>query len=893
MPMDETTKLQNEAAATAPTLNVGDIFHFIQNPVYNIDDVDHSLYMRDHRMEGVYVIFCEKAIDEDFPGQFFVDGSFAGEAMIMATPLGEGCHVAFSVRRFIREYGKNYNLRYTGAKTLDGEILDDFSFDLTALPKKEPGEIYPEHDDLVLNAAVEGMVLLRNENNVLPLKKDCVINAFGKGGPVFRLGCVGAGKINPRYGIRFEEGIEKYSSLHLNHELFEFYRQTESYEIPPSQIMENALELSDTAVIVITRGTGESMDNRPYKGEYYLTDEEEQLLQYVSNSFNKVVVILNIGYPIEMGWVDRYSIDAVLWCGLAGMAAGKALAQILDGTSCPSGRLPDTWSYDYYDIPASKNFYIQDGCLNMFQTEEKSFITTVYEEGLYVGYRYFETFKKERAYPFGHGLSYTTFEKQCVSVDTYKTGGRLKIKVTNTGNMFGKETVLLFAKLPENRLEQPAYRLVAFGKTHLLAPGASEYIVLSVDSDDLKSYDEERAAWIIEAGKIGLYLGGSVAETEYITDISVEEEIIVTQVKNRVYPAMKIKELSKHDAQGTWPKGEQSGISVSSSLTYPRNRKKTAEKRIVSAKKPDEVITFPMVIENKKLLSAFVEQLTDYELCRISVGGRTGWNANDNGFAGMLYNEGALEKYEIPEYYMSDGNNGLNLYIASIGFPVSNMICATFNEDLIYEQGRALAKEAKDFNLQCLLAPAMNIHRNPLCGRHAEYFSEDPYLAGRMAGMQSKGIESMGIPSVMKHFAANNAENLRNYNHSIMSERTLREIYLKVFEVAIGVHMPDAFMTSYNLLNGAWCAGDEELIQGVLREEWNFDGYVMTDWGSTWCCPPTPTVQAGVSWIAPGAMDDSEVIPLVEAIENGTLDRERVKRNVYDMYKVIAKYYNK
>lgn len=238
---------------------------------------------------------------------------------------------------------------------------------------------------------------------------------------------------------------------------------------------------------------------------------------------------------------------------------------------------------------------------------------------------------------------------------------------------------------------------------------------------------------------------------------------------------------------------------------------------------------------------------------------------------------------------MADGNNGLNMHDPTIGFPVSNSMCATFNEQLSFLEGYAIATEGKDLNLQCILVPAMNLHRNPLCGRYAEYFSEDPYLAGRMAGKESEGIEAAGASSVMKHFIANNAENHRSRNQSFLSERAMRELYLKVFEIAIETHMPDAVMTGYNPANGCWCAGDEELLEGILREEWDFSGYVMTDWGSTHCCPSVPTVQSGNCWIAPGCMDDSLPNEIVEGIKQGVVDRERIRANVRDMYGTIAR----
>lgn len=885
MPVDETIRLKTEAQeqASIPEAN----FIFFNPPVYNIDDMDSGAFMMDHRMEGVYIILSKTPVNPKHPGKVFVNGVFSSDALIHSSPISDGSLIGLPVRRHLRQYGAAYQILYSGAVSQSGKALPDFAFELKTLPKIKPGNTYPEHDKLVLDAAREGIVLLKNADHVLPLGKNAVVNAFGKGAATFRLGCVGAGKINPRYGIRFEEGIQTYSSMHLNEELFEFYRSTESNLYPDSAMIQNARKLSDTAVVVITRGTGESQDNRPVAGDYELTEEEKNLLAHVFADFKKTVVILNTGYPISMDWLRVWPVHALIWCGLPGMAGGRALAEILEGTVCPSGRLPDTWSYKYDDIPSSKNFFTPENV--PFSSEETSFVNTVYEEGLYIGYRYFETFHKPCAFPFGHGLSYTEFSIDLVRSHIYGLAIALQLRVTNTGNMSGKNSVLVFAGLPDGRLEQPSRRLVAFGKTRELAPGASETLDFFINESQLKSYDETTASWIIEPGTLRFYIGGSVSDARYAASMAVTSEFVVYTVQNRLNPPFKIVELSKNNPDETWPSGNLSGYVTSHKLPYALERTVTVEKHPVTSP-IDHLITFPMVIKDRTLIDAFVAQLNDYELCRMSIGGRTGWGPDDNGFAGTLYTGGALEKYHLPDYFMADGNNGLNLNIATIGFPVSNTMCATFNEELSYLEGRALATEAIDMNLQCILAPAMNLHRNPLCGRHSEYFSEDPYLAGRMGGMESRGIESMGISSVMKHLFANNAENYRNRNHSLMTERTARELYLKVFEVAMDVHMPDAVMTGYNPANGCWCAGDEDLLQGILRGEWNFQGYVMTDWGSSACCSAAASAQAGNSWIAPGEMDDSEVLPMLEAIANGHLDKKRLQRNVRNMYAVIAKY---
>ncbi len=856
--------------------------------VYNIDDMDPRAYMQERRMSGCYTVISSAMINPEYPGEVWIDGEYAGDAVIGNKDVIQT--IGFFVRKKFTEYGKTYHIKYCHAVADNGYELEPFEIDITTLPKKYPGEKYPEHDLLVLQAAREGAVLLKNHRQALPLGKNNVVNIFGKGGPAYRLGCVGAGKINPRYGIRLEEGIDKYTTLKLNHELFDFYRDEKDI-MPDADMLQRAKTQNDTAVIVITRGTGESIDNTPTAGSYYLTEEEKNLLKNVSEAFSKTVVLLNTGFPIEMGWEEKYRIDAVLWTGLNGMAGGQAVAEILEGTTCPSGKLPDTWAMDYYDYPSSLNFCLPTPDVMQDRFNKMRYAVNVYEEDMYVGYRYFNTFHKKAAYNFGHGLSYTKFSKEVLLFNQNGAHVHLKIRVTNTGCVAGKEAVLIYAHISDGRIEQPERRLVAFSKTHTLASHEIEVLTFDIPAKRFESYDELNAIWTIEEGTITLYAGDDVDLAEKIAEFNVDEQIVLQYVENRVYPPFNFRGMSKMDIENTWPKGEMSHYYVSETVPFERKRKNFEATNDEAQQGNESLITFPMLIENPKLIDAFIAQLSDYDLARMSVGGRTGWGVDDNGFAGTLYTEGKLEKYKLPEYYFADGNNGLNMFEANIGFPVSNVLGATFNMQLSYEEGKAIAREAKDMNLQCILAPAMNLHRNILCGRHSEYFSEDPLLAGCMGGMESKGLEDGGVSSCMKHFFANNAETIRQCSHSIMSERAARELYLKVFEIALEINEADAFMTGYNLANGAYCAGDSELLIGILRKEWGYSGYVMTDWGSSNNCDVVQIIGSGNSWIAPGEMDDSEVLPLVEAMQDGILERARVRKNVKDMYTSILKHY--
>ncbi len=880
--MDATTNLLVNAGREK---SQGASVFAMSGPVWNIDDVDGRMYMINHDFSGCYSLMVSKNIDPAHPGELLVDGVKAGKVILGAGYFGRQA-VGLFLRGVLREYGREYKIEYRGAVDADGVPVEPYSAVLRTLPKVSPGESWPEHDRLVFQAAEEGIVLLKNENGALPLGKGAAVNAFGAGAAVFRLGTVGAGKINPRYGIRFARGIREFSSLRLNEALFDFYTD-EQEALPPEEMLAAARDMSGTAVYVITRGTGESVDNRPVKGEYYLTDAEKGMLSALRARFDRLVVVLNTGYPIAMDWVDIP--DAILWAGLPGMAGGAALAEILEGSVCPSGRLPDSWARDYWDIPASRNFNIPDTAEPMGPVGKVKYNVAAYEEGLYVGYRYFSTFGKKPAYPFGHGLSYTAFRKEAVRFTHGDDHCEMTVRVRNVGKTPGKESVLIFAKLPDGKLEQPERRLVCYGKTGLLYPGAAEELVLSMPSDRFDSFDPETAQWVIEPGEIALYLGGSAEEAEKAAAFTVPERIVLSNAYHYLACPVELHTMSKFTPD-YWPEGKLSAIVEADELPYRREREMFPEFEPVQGTGYQGLVTFPMVKEHPELLGDFVLQLSDEQLCRMSVGARTGWGPGDNGFAGTIYREGVLAELELPEYYFSDGNNGLNMNDANIGFPTSNLIAATFNERLSYEEGRAIAREAKGMQLQNILAPSMNIHRNPLCGRQAEYFSEDPLLAGRMGGMESMGLEAEGVASCVKHFIANSAETYRNTAHALIDERTVREIYLKVFQYALTVHQPDSMMTSYNPCNGAWCAGDPELLMGILRGEWGYQGYVMTDWGSTDRCDAVTTAEAGNSWIAPGEMDDRETAPMVKAIADGILERERVRKNVYRMMQSLIRY---
>ena len=844
---------------------------FITDPIWNIDDIDPRFCMVDLMFTGMYCLVSSKIIDPKRPGMIYIDGKAAEAPLIPPQMPMFGQMIGIKARKYLKEYDRTYDIRYAGAYDEDGMEIAEFSFTLTTLPRHTPGEKWPEHDRIVLDAVRESAVLLKNENGALPLGQNAAVNAFGAGVVVFRPGCLGAGKINPRYFIRVKDGITKYSTLEFNEELYNFYSNEENH-LPPAEMLERARQKNDTAIVFISRTSSEAHDNLPEKGYYYLADDERKLIESVSKAFSKTVAVLNVAYPIETEWMKL--VDAVLFVGLPGMMGGRALAEILEGSVNPSGKLSCTWAKDYWDYPASKNFLplpdIRKNC------PEAKYVTTIYEEGLYIGYRYFDTFAKQPAFRFGHGLSYTRFE-----VTGKMSGFEAEVIITNKGEVSGKEVVQIYAKLPEEKLEQPELRLVAFAKTKELNPGETRKIRLEITEDRLRSFDEETGTWIIEAGEIAFYL-----KEQNIGCITMREKRVLKTAGARIPAPVPVKELSRHDPEGTYPAGTDTKAYAADTLPLANYR--AGKEEIPKLSIPNRLITFPEIIKDPSLTKDFIAQMSDYELARLTVGGRTGWGVGDVGFAGMLFNDGELAKYKIPDYFYTDGNNGVNLFEPNIGFPTSATICASWNEELMYQEGTAIAQEAKAMGMHCILAPALNLQRNILCGRHTEYFSEDPFLAGQMAGQQCRGFEEHGVSGSIKHFFANNAESMRSQNHSIMSERTARELYLAAFEYAFAVKMPETVMTGYNAANGMYCCNDHVLLNGILREEMGFTGYVMTDWNGYGDQGMDGLVRAGVSFIAPGGSDDALVTPIVQALADGTLSRERLQQNLINLVHIVA-----
>ena len=764
-----------------------------------------------------------------------------------------------------------------------------------------------EHQEEVRRLAGECMVILENDG-VLPLQAGTKkIALFGTGARHTIKGGTGSGDVNVRENISIAQGLERagfkfvtegwldqYDRLYADAQeayakkLNEFTEKTGkpsmlyAFETPfeePEQpeITEADVKEADAAIYVISRNSGEGKDRRAEKGDYYLSDRELQNIRFMTEHYKNCIVLLNVGGVIDLTSLKAIEgVQAIMLVGQTGNMGGYAVADVLTAKTIPSGKLTDTWAKSYEDYPSSATFSHRDGNLD----------DEYYSDGIYVGYRYFDTFGVMPLYCFGYGKSYTEFEIKTMNVTADEKQVQVEVEVTNIGDKYpGKEVVQVYVGKPESELEQPEKELVFFEKTKELLPGEEQKIPVHVPVKVLTSYSEEKAAYILSKGYYRIYVGNSIEAAE-CGGFDEEETRIIKQVTNLLCCDCKFTRLSKTNPDDTWPTGAHSGV-VKNKLTFLPYEKRKHYPAKFDMEKPEEKVTFDAVRKNPSRAAEFVAQMSPEELARISICASAGWGMEGIGEAGRVFQ---TEGYDLPDFPVSDGNSGVNLNIKNIGMPSGVTICASFNKELSEAIGCVIGEEAKALGMPLVLAPAFNIHRNPLNGRQPEYFSEDPYLSGVMAGFYAKGLEGAGIGSCYKHFIGNNCESSRKRNQSLISERAIREIYFRTFEYAMDVHMPASFMTAYNAVNGCPTAADEELLQGLLREENGFAGFVMTDWTTYDSVDVAAMVQAGNCWITPGSNDDTYTGQIKKGLENGTIDMARLQENVTALIRTMAKF---
>ena len=699
-----------------------------------------------------------------------------------------------------------------------------------------------KHIQLAREAAQEGIVLLKNNNSTLPLQKGARVAIFGTAQIDYIKGGGGSGVVYCEYTRNIYEGLKQKSQIEVYDPLSLFYEARVSDAIRngelegrntsvarklgylkgniteakiPEDLLAGAKAFTDTAIITICRYSAEYFDRYADGSDPYfeLSPEEALMVETVCNNFDKVIVLLNTGAMIESAWfAQNDKVDAALMVWQGGMEGGLAVADVLVGEVTPSGKLVDTCAKSFGDYPSSAGFH-----------ESPDYVK--YEEDIFVGYRYFETIPgmAERVvYPFGFGLSYTAFEISNVSATAL--GGEILVSadVQNVGAYAGKEVVQVYYAAPEGKLTKAARSLCAFAKTRLLSPGERQTLTMRFEIAAMASYDDlgvvQKSAYVLEAGAYRFFVGNSVRDAKEIAYRYVlEGDKVTEQLTAYCTPTSLEKRLTATGAYVDVP--ATSRVPESFPCTYV-----CAENIPAPGAQKYMLID---VAEGRVSLDDFIAQLTDDELYRLLGGKRnTGVTITD----GM----GGLDQYGIPTPMTADGPAGVRVKpvtgISTTAFPVETMLACTWNLELVESIGVAVALEVKENNMAMWLAPALNIHRSPLCGRNFEYFSEDPFVSGKMAAAIVRGTQSQRVVATIKHFACNNKETNRKESDSVLSERALREIYLRGFEICVKESAPLMVMTSYNLVNGVRTAEHAELIQGILRGEWGFNGVVTTDW---------------------------------------------------------------
>ena len=698
--------------------------------------------------------------------------------------------------------------------------------------EKKP--VTPGMPELLRRAAADGAVMLEN-NGILPLKDGTRVALFGiTGYESHYVGYGSGGDVNRPYAVSFADGIKNCDRLTLDPTIESIYREWNKKnpinngfwghwpfyfpEMPlDNTAVENARNKNEVAVAVIGRAAGESRDCKLQKGSYYLADDEIAMLDALAEEFDDIVILLNIGGIFDMSWIEKYKkvIGAILIVWQGGMEGGNAAADLLCGKAYPSGRLTDTIAKRYENYPSSANFGGKD--------------FNEYKEDIYVGYRYFETFAKSKVlYPFGYGLGYTEFEISANAVEKSNDKFIFNVSVKNIGNTIGREVVQLYLSKPCGKLGNPEKILVTFVKTAELKSGESETIELIVETNQLASYDESKSAYITESGKYEFFLGKSIRENEAVFTFEQGEDEVDCQCVQASAPIENLEVMSAYEYNGK---------------RIIKNRKaRTKEydlgKRILE-NLPEEIpqtgdkgFKLADVKSGKITMEQFVAQLNNNELEAISRGDYVmnsplGAKGNAGAFGGVLQ---SLKAKGIKPVITTDGPSGIRLSACCSLLPIGTLLACSFDPLLVEKVYSAVAEEMFAKGSDVLLAPGMNIHRNPLCGRNFEYYSEDPYLTGKIAAAAVKGIQSHGASACPKHFACNNQEFRRNMNDSRLSERALREIYLKGFEICVREARPKNIMTSYNRINSVYGHYNYELCTTILRNEWGYKGNVITDW---------------------------------------------------------------
>lgn len=681
--------------------------------------------------------------------------------------------------------------------------------------------------------AVSGGIVMLKNDGALPLKQGGTAAVFGRIQlHYYKSGTGSGGMVNVSKVIGITDGLLD-AGYKLDEQLLNAYREWDEQnpfdygegwggepwsqkEMPlTDELVGGAAFRADVAIVIIGRTAGEEMDNKLEKGAFLLSDLEEDMLRRVTSAFDKTVVLLNTGGLIDMSFMDRYPVSAVMYVWQGGMVGGAGTAAVLTGEVSPSGKLPDTIAYEISDYPSDKFFGSGD--------------MDCYGEDIYVGYRYFETFAKDRVrFPFGFGMSYTSFD---IAASDFKLDGDKvtgSVNVKNTGSTPGREVVQIYCSAPQGKLGKPARVLCGFDKTRALQPGESQTLSFEIPLESVASYDDSgvtghKSAWILEQGGYVFYAGADVRSASEAYSLTLPETV-VRQCKSALGPLTAFKRMVN---SGGKPEFEDVPLTGEA---FPHDHAKLPAEIPQTG---DRGIRLADVVNGKNTLEEFTAQLTDYDLSCIIRGEGMGSPKVTAGTAAAFGGvSDTLTALGIPCACCDDGPSGMRLDCGTKAFSLPNgtLLASTFDRPLMTELFTFMGLEMHTNQVDCLLGPGMNIHRHPLNGRNFEYFSEDPYLTGEMASAELAGLHSTGAEGTIKHFCGNNRETRRHFLDSVISERALREIYLRGFEKAVKKGGAKSVMTTYGQVNGVWTAGNYDLVTGILRDDWGFDGFTMTDW---------------------------------------------------------------
>ena len=722
---------------------------------------------------------------------------------------------------------------------------------------------------LARQATAEGCVLLENEGQALPLREGERVAVFGRMAfHYYKSGLGSGGLVNTRYVVGILDALKDCKEIRLDEKLMGIYEdwirenpfdEGQGWgrvpwcqkEMEVTDEMLGCARDNDVSLVIIGRTAGEDQDNNAGPGSYCLTETEEDMIRRVCQVSKRTVVVLNVGNIIDMSWVKKYHPQAVLYAWQGGQEGGNGVADVLTGKVCACGKLTDTIAQSIEDYPSTENF--GDPFKNY------------YKEDIYVGYRYFETFAKDKVlYPFGYGLSYTSFGIKAEILKNSEEELTVAAEVVNTGAVKGKEVVQVYAKVPQGKLGNPARRLIGFAKTGELKPGEKEEVVIVIPKYDLTSYDDSgvtghKSCYVLEEGTYEISVGSDVRSAESAGCYE-EKFRVVEKLQEACAPVEKFSRMKAV----LMPDGSYQAVTeeVPVRTVDPQERRKQNLPETL-AYTGDKGYKLVDVLDGKVSMENFVAQISEEDLIAMFRGeGMCSPKVTPGTAAAFGGVTESMKALGIPVGCCADGPSGIRMDCGTKAFSLPNgtALGCTFNTELVGDLYEMTGKELRLNKIDSLLGPGMNIHRNPLNGRNFEYISEDPLLTGRICAAQVKAMAKSGIGSTIKHFCGNNQEVGRSTSDSVISERCLREIYLKGFEMAVREGGARSVMTTYGSVNGLWTAGSYDLCTTILRKEWGFEGIVMTDW---WAKSNYEGHQAAVQEKAPMVAAQNDIYMVV------------------------------